>query len=219
MIVLVSTIILLISFILLSQTYVNPAIGMTLFSVSLAVGSIMILTSCALTLPRKYIGTGVGLHKTANNIGTTIISVIAGYLQDQAFHDGDIDYDIDITEEYNGVMDLYLALTAFSILLTIFWWCLDRVKLQGWLEASKANRKKRFLNQEESAMEDTEDTAYTDRQLAATGRLLLPTKTYRYFAIYIFCLVVSWATFFAFALMPVYHNETTDDAGTLSTGG
>ncbi|KAI9287182.1 major facilitator superfamily domain-containing protein [Umbelopsis sp. AD052] len=203
-----AAIILLISFILLSQTYVNAAIGMTLFSLSLAIGSIMILTSTALTLPRKYIGTGIGLHKTANNIGTTIISVIAGYLQDHAYHD-----------EYNGVMNLYLALTSLSILLVAFWWILDRIKQHGWLEATKAERKKRLTGQDENAMEDTADTTYSDEQLAATGRLLLSKKTYRYCAIYIFFLVVAWAIFFAFALMPVYQHESSDDEGTLSGGG
>ncbi|KAG2187624.1 hypothetical protein INT44_005314, partial [Umbelopsis vinacea] len=214
-----AAIILLISFILLSQTYVNAAIGMTLFSLSLAIGSIMILTSTALTLPRKYIGTGIGLHKTANNIGTTIISVIAGYLQDHAYHDGDTDYDEDIAEEYNGVMNLYLALTSLSILLVAFWWILDRIKQHGWLEATKAERKKRLTGQDENAMEDTADTTYSDEQLAATGRLLLSKKTYRYCAIYIFFLVVAWAIFFAFALMPVYQHESSDDEGTLSGGG
>jgi Major Facilitator Superfamily len=217
--VFLSAIILLISFILLSQTYVNAAIGMTLFSLSLAIGSIMILTSTALTLPRKYIGTGVGLHKTANNIGTTIISVIAGYLQDQAYHDGDTDYDEDLAEEYNGVMNLYLALTTLSILLIVFWWVLDRIKQRGWLEASKAERTKRFLDQDESAMEDTADTTYSDEQLAVTGRLLLSKRTYRYCAIFILFLVLSWAIFLAFALMPVYHHESSDDEGTISGGG
>jgi cytidylate kinase len=198
---------------------VNAIIGMTLFSLSLAIGSIMILTSTALTLPRKYIGTGVGLHKTANNIGTTIISVIAGYLQDHAYHDGDTDYDEDIAEEYNGVMNLYLALTSLSILLIAFWWVLDRNKQRGWLEASKVERNKRFLEHDESTMEDATDTTYSDEQLAATGRLLLSKKTYRYCAIYIFCLVLSWAIFFAFALMPVYQHESSDDEGTISGGG
>lgn len=179
----------------------------------------MILTSTALTLPRKYIGTGVGLHKTANNIGTTIISVIAGYLQDHAYHDGDTDYDEDIAEEYNGVMNLYLALTSLSILLIVFWWVLDRTKQRGWLEASKVERNKRFLEHNESTMEDAADTTYSDEQLAATGRLLLSKKTYRYCAIYIFCLVLSWAVFFAFALMPVYQHESSDDEGTISGGG
>lgn len=219
---LLSTLILLASFILLSQTYVDPAIGMSLFSISLAVGSIMILTSTALTLPRKYIGTGIGLHKSANNIGTTIISVVSGYLQDQAFHDGDSDYDLDIAQEYSGVMNLYLAITCFSALLTIVWWILDRIKLQGWLEASKVERNKRLLDQDEKRMgesEPTTTTTYTNQQLAAVGGLLLSAKTYRYCAIFLFFLLVSWAIFFAFALMPLYQNEGSDDEGTLSGGG
>jgi hypothetical protein len=171
----------------------------------------MILTSTALTLPRKHIGMGIGLHKSANNIGTTIISVLAGYLQDKAFRDGDIDYDIDIAHEYNSVMDLYFALTAFAAVLTILWWIVDRIKLNGWLEATKVNRNKRLLDQDEKTMEETDSsTPYTNQQLAAVGGLLLSAKTYRYCAIFIFFLVVSWAVFIAFALMPVYLNEGSD---------
>ncbi|KAM3582276.1 hypothetical protein VKS41_005707 [Umbelopsis sp. WA50703] len=139
-----STIVSIVAFVLLSCTFVVPAVGMTLFSLALGIGSVMILTCTALTLPQEYVGTGVGIHKSANNVGTTIITILAGYLQDHAYHDGDTDYTEDLTEDYVGVMYLYIALSSLAAMLSIFWWILDRTRLKGWLQATKAERQRRL---------------------------------------------------------------------------
>lgn len=208
-----SSIISIIAFVLLSSTFIVPAVGMTLFSLALGTGSVMILTCTALTLPQEFVGTGIGLHKSANNVGTTIINVLAGYLQDHAYHDGDTDYNEDLTEDYAGVMYLYISLSSLAAVLTIFWWILDRIRLKGWLQANRAERQRR-LNQNQNISDCSESPMDTPNQLlAAVGGLLLSTKTYRYCIIYIFFLILAWAMYFSFALLPVYNNENSDISG------
>lgn len=209
-IVFLSTVISIVAFVLLSCTFVVPAVGMTLFSLALGTGSVMIITCTALTLPQEYIGTGVGLHKSANNVGTTIINILAGYLQDHAYHDGDTDYTEDLTEDYAGVMYLYIALSSLAAVLNIFWWILDRTRLKGWLQADRAERQRRLDQNQNIGGSYESPIDIPNQQLAAVGGLLLSTKTYRYCIIYIFFLILAWAMYFSFALLPVYNNENSD---------
>jgi hypothetical protein len=208
-----STIVSIVAFVLLSCTFVVPAVGMTLFSLALGIGSVMILTCTALTLPQEYVGTGVGIHKSANNVGTTIITILAGYLQDHAYHDGDTDYTQDLTEDYVGVMYLYIALSSLAAMLSIFWWILDRTRLKGWLQATKAERQRRLDHKQNTRGDLRSPNDIPKQQLAAVGGLLLSTKTYRYCIIYIVFLILAWAMFFSFALLPVYQNENSDISG------
>ncbi|KAG2179190.1 hypothetical protein INT43_002040 [Umbelopsis isabellina] len=168
-----------------------PAVGMTLFSLALGTGSVMIITCTALTLPQEFVGTGIGLHKSANNIGTTIINVLAGYLQDHAYHDGDTDYNEDLTEDYAGVMYLYISLSSLAAVLTIFWWILDRTRLKGWLQANRAERQRR-LDQNQNISDSSESPIDIPNELLAA---------------------VAWAMYFSFALLPVYNNENSDISG------
>src|SRR6478735_2641920 len=103
--------------ILLSYTWVTPAIGMIVFSLALALGPVSLLSSTSLLLPHELSGTGMGLHKCANNIGTTIVSVLVGYVQEITYHDGNPHDDIsDLQSEYDGVMILYVSMAGLSTL-------------------------------------------------------------------------------------------------------
>ncbi|KAG1245603.1 hypothetical protein G6F68_014989 [Rhizopus microsporus] len=109
----IASIVLLVAMILLSYTWVTPAIGMIVFSLALALGPVSLLSSTSLLLPHELSGTGMGLHKCANNIGTTIVSVLVGYVQDLTYHDGNPNDNMtDLQSEYNGVMILYLVLAV-----------------------------------------------------------------------------------------------------------
>lgn len=89
----------------------------------------------------------MGIHKCANNIGTAIVSLLVGFVQDLTYYDGDpTDNHSDLMNEYNGVMIFYLALGCGSSLLVIIFWFIDKVKLKGWLQADKKERDRR-LNQ------------------------------------------------------------------------
>lgn len=205
------------SMILLAYTWVTPAIGMIIFSFALALGPVSVLSSTSLLLPHELAGTGMGLHKCFNNIGTTIVSVLVGYVQDLTFHDGDPHDDLsDLQTEYNGVMILYLSIATFSIIIVIVFWLMDRMLLSGWLQADKKERQRR-LDLVQTKEED-EKTLYLHAEkdelekinkekmnaLKMIGSRLTEKKSYTFVSIGLFWLALSWIVFFAFALMPVY---------------
>lgn len=205
--------------VLLAYTWVTPAVGMIIFSLALSLGPVSILSSTSLLLPHELAGTGMGLHKCSNNIGTTIVSVLVGYVQDLTYHDGNPHDDItDLQSEYDGVMILYLSLAALSTIVAVIFWLMDRILLSGWLQADKKERERR-LNLVESKEED-EKTMYmhADEEdlknitkekttaLKMIGSKLSEQKSYKYVAMFCFWLFVSWVIFFTFALMPVYQD-------------
>lgn len=205
--------------VLLAYTWVNPAVGMIIFSFALALGPVSVLSSTALLLPHELAGTGMGLHKCANNIGTTIVSVLVGYVQDLTYHDGNPHDDVsDLQKEYEGVMILYMCIAAAATLVVVVFWLMDRYILKGWLQADKKERQKR-LDLVQSKEQD-EKTLYmhTNQEelrkinqekmtaLNMIGSRLSEKKSYLYVACFVFWLLVSWVIFFAFALMPIYED-------------
>lgn len=218
-IVFFATLILMTSMVLLAYTWVTPAIGMIIFSFALALGPVSVLSSTSLLLPHELAGTGMGLHKCFNNIGTTIVSVLVGYVQDLTLHDGNPHDDIaDLQTEYDGVMILYLSMAAFSTLIVVLFWFMDRVLLSGWLQADKTERQRRL--QEVQIKEEEAKTLYMHAEteqlerinqekltaLNMIGSRLTDKKSYVYVSISVFWLFVSWVVFFTFALMPVYRS-------------
>lgn len=81
-VVLISAIFLILSCALLGWTYVNAVVGMVFYSISLAFGPISMITSIGMILPSDYIGTGLGMYKSSNNIGTAILDIVIGVVQD-----------------------------------------------------------------------------------------------------------------------------------------
>ncbi|KAL0082167.1 major facilitator superfamily domain-containing protein [Phycomyces blakesleeanus] len=202
-----ATLILILSMVLLAYTWVTPAVGMILFSLALALGPVSVLSSTSLLLPHELAGTGMGLHKCANNIGSTIVSVLIGYVQDLTFHDGDPhDDQQDLESEYDGVMIFFLIMGCFSTLIAILFWVMDSRLLSGWLQADIKERERRIeqvkLEQTESKYENK--NLFDTKSLQKIGSQMRTKPTYVYVSFYGFWLVVSWVIFFAFALMPVY---------------
>ncbi|SAM05753.1 hypothetical protein [Absidia glauca] len=94
---------------------------------------------------KLLVGIGTGLHKCANSIGTTIIAVLVGYVQDLTYHDGDASDDTsDLRNQYDGVMILYLCLGCGLTFLAVALWWMDRRQLSGWLQADKKDREHRI---------------------------------------------------------------------------
>ncbi|KAK4509368.1 uncharacterized protein ATC70_007719 [Mucor velutinosus] len=214
-----ATLILITSMILLAYTWVTPAVGMIIFSFALALGPVSVLSSTSLLLPHELAGTGMGLHKCANNIGTTIVSVLVGYVQDLTYHDGDPHDDItDLQSEYDGVMILYVSMAGLSTLVVCIFWLMDRNMLSGWLQANKKERERRL--ELVQTKEEDEKTLYlhaaqdqleqVNREkmnaLNMIGSRLRDSKTYWFLGVFCFWLFVSWIVFFTFALMPVYQS-------------
>ncbi|CAO3579731.1 unnamed protein product [Absidia cylindrospora] len=216
---LVGTFFLILSLLLMGYTMTLPAIGMILFSCALAFGPVAILTSSALLLPHGLVGIGTGLHKCANNIGTTIVAVLVGYVQDLTYHDGDAsDNNSDLRNEYDGVMILYLCMACGSTLLALALWWMDRRTLMGWLQVGKKERDRRIetvtttmmtgsSSSEDSPAAVNESTINTSCPAPASiGSQVRSKKSFVYVGVYCFWLVAAWIIFFVFALMPVYMN-------------
>ncbi|KAI7848226.1 major facilitator superfamily domain-containing protein [Circinella umbellata] len=108
-----SGIFLIICAVLLGYTFANPMAGMVLYSFSLACGTIPMITSIGMVLSSDYIGTGLDIYKSSNNIGSAILDIIVGLVQDRT-----------AGHSYSGVMTLYLVLACIGLgFVIVFFIC------------------------------------------------------------------------------------------------
>ncbi|KAI9027348.1 major facilitator superfamily domain-containing protein [Phycomyces nitens] len=216
------TLVLIIALALLAFTDVTPEVGLIMFSLALALGPIGLLSSTPLLLPHEMIGTGMGLHKSCNNIGTTIVSVLVGYVQDLTYHDGDSkDNMTDLASEYDGVMVLYIVLACCSAVVAIVFWIMDRKFLDSWLQINKKEREERLnrvYDEQDTPTKTSDDVVsaaeaseHKHTSLQRIGSQLLKKKSYVYFGVFLASLFISWVIFFTFALMPVYQKYNVVD--------
>lgn len=207
------TVILIISIILLVYTWAPPTAGMILISFALSFGPVALLTTTSLLLPSELVGVGVGLHKCANNIGTTIVSVIVGYVQDLTFHDGNSSDDqVDLQHEYDYVMILYLLVSCISLLLAFLFWFWDRQHLGSWLQINRKEREKRMEQAKSISAHQyiykNEQESYYKQQTALKliGSQLKTKRSFVHIGLFLFWLLIAWVIFFTFALMPIYQS-------------
>ncbi|KAI9498264.1 major facilitator superfamily domain-containing protein [Zychaea mexicana] len=168
---------------LLGWTYVEPIAGMILYSFSLAFGPITMITSIGMILPSDYIGTGLGLFKSSNNIGSSILDIIVGIVQDNT--EG---------EKYTGVMTVFVILGCVGFMIICGLYFTQRIYLKNLLELGRSKREERM-------------TEINDKELFLTKQGLdsLNNKTttnFNYFAIgiYVFFGICAWVLFFVFAV-------------------
>lgn len=180
-ILLISAIFLILSTCLLAWSYVNATVGMVFYSISLAFGPIGMITSIGMILPSDYIGTGLGLYKSSNNIGTTILDIIVGVVQDHTAN-----------QAYNGVMILFLVLSCIGLFLIVGLWLSQYFFLGNLLEMS---RTKRILTMKERNDKEIELNRQGLDSYADTPRKKL---NYIYVATFIICLLVAWILFFVY---------------------
>jgi hypothetical protein len=130
---------------LLNYTILHPLIGMLLFSVSLALGPVGLVSSVPILLPLSFVGTGLGLVKCATNIGAALFDIGTGWLQDQ-----------DPDKGYSGVMVCFLAIGGLSTLFGCLLWILDRHLYDGLLDQSTASAQRRgkMATKKQDAMAD-----------------------------------------------------------------
>ncbi|KAG0254997.1 hypothetical protein BG011_005396 [Mortierella polycephala] len=70
-----------------SVVIIPPTIPMLLFALSLSLGTLSIVTS--MPILTKHVPTGLGLHRSIDNIGATLLGTVAGMIQD--YSGGDLD--------------------------------------------------------------------------------------------------------------------------------
>ncbi|KAK4511303.1 uncharacterized protein ATC70_012518 [Mucor velutinosus] len=181
-ILMISAIFLILSCCLLAWTYVNATVGMVFYSISLAFGPIGMITSIGMILPSDYIGTGLGMYKSSNNIGTTILDIIVGVVQDHTAN-----------QAYTGVMILFLALSCIGLFLIAGLWLSQYFFLGNLLEMS---RTKRLVAMKERNDKEIELNRQGLDSYSDTPRKKL---NYVYLGIFIACLIVAWVLFFVYA--------------------
>ncbi|CDS11224.1 hypothetical protein LRAMOSA03487 [Lichtheimia ramosa] len=181
-ILLLSSIFLILSSALLGWTYVDAVVGMVFYSISLAFGPIAMITSIGMVLPSDYIGTGLGLYKASNNIGTCILDIIVGVIQDGTANQG-----------YTGVMLLYIVLAAIGFVLITSLLVSQRISLNNLLETRRNKRLSMMKEKHEQEME-----LISNGKDACSGSSIKPISCV--FAILLGCaLIVAWVLFFVYA--------------------
>jgi MFS family permease len=217
------TIVLILALLLLAYTWVTPSVGMILISLALSLGPVAIMSSTSFLLPSELAGIGVGLHKCSNNIGTTIIAIIVGYIQDLTYHDGNAaDDQTDLLHEYEQVMIFYLVVAGIGLLLSCIFWYMDKKYLNNWLQINRIEREQRLLDVREHSPSKKQQVGYNSEEddptakstyqnaLKYIGSQLRSTKSYLYLGIWSSWSLVAWVVFFTFALMPIYEDYGDD---------
>lgn len=181
--VLISAVFLILSCALLGWTYVNAVVGMVFYSISLAFGPISMITSIGMILPSDYIGTGLGLYKSSNNVGTSILDIVVGVVQDNT-----------AGQAYTGVMILFIVLSCIGFLLIGLLWLSQRLYLGNLLEAGHRKRvqKMQEINDQQLLLSKKGEDPYVN---VKSGIL-----NYVYIGTFIVCLLVAWILFFVFAI-------------------
>ncbi|KAI8343508.1 major facilitator superfamily domain-containing protein [Chlamydoabsidia padenii] len=181
-ILLLSSIFLILSSVLLGWTYVSAVVGMVFYSISLAFGPIAMITSIGMILPSDYIGTGLGIYKSSNNIGTTILDIVVGVVQDNTAN-----------QAYTGVMIVFLCLAAIGFVLICILWLSQRIWYENALEASRRKREAymKEVNARELRLAEGGEDAYADQKLPRTGFLFV--------GIFGAAFIVAWVLFFVYA--------------------
>ncbi|KAI8997573.1 major facilitator superfamily domain-containing protein [Pilobolus umbonatus] len=166
-----SGVFLLLSMVSLEYTDSPPSIGLLLFSLSLSLGPVGLVSSVPVILPLSLVGTGMGLIKSCTNIGAAIFDIVTGLLQD---HEAD--------KGYSGVMLFFIAISALGIAAGCVLYVLDLTLYDGVLDRSARE-----------AYRSDENKLCT-----RTKPLVLLRSNYIYGSIYILLACLSWYLFFHF---------------------
>ncbi|KAI8060433.1 major facilitator superfamily domain-containing protein [Gongronella butleri] len=160
----------LLSMLMLGYTYLPPMLGMLVFSVSLSLGPVGLVSSVPVILPMSLIGTGMGAIKVATNIGAVMFDIFAGVLQDR-----------DAQKGYDGVIVFFIVLSLLAVACGVVLWALDRRLYHGILDRSSRD-------------------AHRETKLANAIPLKQSRSNWVYGGIYVSLMVLSWALFFHFVL-------------------
>ncbi|KAG2231589.1 major facilitator superfamily domain-containing protein [Thamnidium elegans] len=181
-ILLLSAVFLIASSALLGWTYVNATVGMIFYSISLAFGPIGMITSIGMILPSDYIGTGLGLYKASNNIGTTILDIVVGVVQDHTEK-----------QAYTGVMILFLTLACIGFVLIALLWVSQYYYHDNLLETRRKDRLARMKERNEHEL------ALNKQGLDSYDSTIIRPLNYVYLGIFTTCLLIAWILFFVYS--------------------
>lgn len=119
----------LLCILLLEYTPLHPILGMISFSTSLALGPVALVSSIPVILPLSLVGTGMGLVKSCTNIGTSLLDIMTGWVQD-----------LDPNKDYSGVMLFFIGVIVLSIVASLTLYTLDKLVYQGVLNSASRHK-------------------------------------------------------------------------------
>ncbi|CAO3619074.1 unnamed protein product [Cunninghamella echinulata] len=163
----------LLSILILGYTNIIPIIGMLIFSISLSLGPVGLVSSVPVILPLSLIGTGMGLIKSGTNIGSALFDISVGLLQDYDEHKG-----------YSGVIQFFVIISSLAILCGITLSYLDHKIYNNILDMSA---RKAYRSNE--------------NKLSNAITLKQNNTNWIYGTIYVLLAISSWILFFRFVIM------------------
>ncbi|ORZ11945.1 major facilitator superfamily domain-containing protein [Absidia repens] len=163
---------------LLDFTHIHPLLGMLIFSLSLSLGPIALVSSVAIILPMSFLSSGLGLIKSATNIGASLFDIVAGWLQDQEADKG-----------YNGVMLFFMLIGTLATVAGVVLWTLDSILYGHLIDQGRQRRRGKM---------DMETTNYKKKQDAMADHPL--KMNYVYGAILFGLMATSWGLFLRFII-------------------
>lgn len=183
LILLLSAVFLILSSGFLGWTYIEPTVGMIFYSISLAFGPISMITSIGMILPSEYIGTGLGIYKASNNIGTAILDVAIGVIQDKTAN-----------QSYAKVMLVFIILASVGFVLICALWFNQFYFYGNLLEVRRSKRVERM---EEINGKELE---YTSRGLDPYTDTAIKPLSYPIVAFFLAALLSAWVLFFVYSI-------------------
>lgn len=161
------------SMLLLEFTSTPPLFGMLLFSISLSLGPVGLVSSVPVILPLSLVGTGMGLIKSGTNIGAALFDIATGLLQDA-----------DPQKGYDGVIKFFILISCLAIVAGIVLYILDYSLYNSILDRSS---RKGHRNDE--------------NKLSNPRQLTFLKANYAYGFIYFSLACASWIMFFRFIMV------------------
>ncbi|ORX90928.1 MFS general substrate transporter [Basidiobolus meristosporus CBS 931.73] len=126
--VMLSSVTFLCSMYILGFTMVHPIVGMLVFSISLSIGPVCVISGIPLILNKDAVGTAFGVYKSANNISNTIFDIFVGRLQDRG------------ADRYGNVMKFYVALGVVACILSVVIFVINKTTWHSILDMSDQKR-------------------------------------------------------------------------------
>ncbi|KAJ2964790.1 hypothetical protein NQZ79_g329 [Umbelopsis isabellina] len=163
---------------LLGYTTQPPVIGMLLFSLSLTLGPVALVSSVPVILPLCLVGTGMGIIKSGTNIGATMFDILVGRLQDNDPHKG-----------YDGVLVFFMCISAAAVAAGLVLAIIDRTFYSGILDLN-ARQSKLIIRRNSNG--DLKIPRVEDKVLL----------NWVYGSIFVSSAVASWLLFFFYVLKP-----------------
>lgn len=163
----------LFSMLLLEFTPTPPLFGMLLFSISLSLGPVGLVSSVPVILPLSLVGTGMGLIKSGTNIGAALFDIATGLLQDA-----------DPNKGYDGVILFFISISTLAIIAGAVLYILDSTLYNHILDRSAREVHRRDEN-----------------KLSNSRALSRSRANYVYGSIYFLLACLSWISFFRFIMV------------------